>query len=191
MHIAIHTASGAVRRTLEAAALAAGHTLAACDAPNADLVLIDAIHRSTAPVPAASSCLSFTTASSDSREISCPVHPAQLIQKLRYVREVGSASFSHGWSLDATARMLVHSSGKSLSLTEKESELMAKLAGATDQRASRELLLSSIWGMSDEVDTHTLETHIYRLRGKLAELTPPIGDILTEEGSYRLVAANA
>ena len=51
--------------------------------------------------------------------------------------------------------------------------------------ASRETLLKEVWGMEADLNTHTLETHIYRLRAKLRELSG--NDIIEAfEGGYRL-----
>jgi DNA-binding response OmpR family regulator len=43
-----------------------------------------------------------------------------------------------------------------------------------------------VWGITAPIDTHTLETHIYRLRSKLATLAQPFPDIITIDGAYRL-----
>ncbi|MFN1208601.1 hypothetical protein ACKXGD_16755 [Enterococcus lactis] len=43
--------------------------------------------------------------------------------------------------------------------------------------------------MAEQAETHTLETHIYRLRAKLGAMNPPPGDLVTEDGSYRLLLA--
>ena len=67
-------------------------------------------------------------------------------------------------------RLLQEASAQALELTEKESELLQALLKAGEAGLSKEALLASIWGIEAELNTHTLETHIYRLRGKLKEL---------------------
>ncbi len=68
-------------------------------------------------------------------------------------------------------------------LTEKETDILKFLhaAGAT---VTRETLLHEVWGYNPAVTTHTLETHIYRLRKKIEEGGARI--LLTEGGGYRL-----
>jgi DNA-binding response OmpR family regulator len=75
-------------------------------------------------------------------------------------------------------------------LTEKETDILKYLAAA-DRTVPRETLLHEVWGYNPAVTTHTLETHIYRLRRKI-EKTPGKAEILvTEGGGYRLGSASA
>ena len=72
-------------------------------------------------------------------------------------------------------------------LTEKETSILKFLYFAGDQIVSRDTLLVEVWGYDSGVTTHTLETHVYRLRQKI-ELNPSEAEILvTEAGGYRLV----
>ena len=71
-------------------------------------------------------------------------------------------------------------------LTEKETMILKKLFRIWPAATSKEMLLSEVWGYQNMLATHTLETHIYRLRQKIARLTAdPIVET-TQEG-YRLV----
>tara|TARA_B100000686_G_scaffold277206_1_gene296584 strand:+ start:972 stop:1679 length:708 start_codon:yes stop_codon:yes gene_type:complete len=71
-------------------------------------------------------------------------------------------------------------------LTEKEAEILSYLCGADGKRISRVELLEKVWGYNSGVTTHTLETHLYRLRKKI-ERDPTRAEILlTEPGGYRL-----
>lgn len=74
-------------------------------------------------------------------------------------------------------------------LTEKECDILLRLREKPGAVVDRQELLDDIWGYADGVETHTLETHIYRLRQKL-ETDPASPQYLLTEGSgYRLVAA--
>lgn len=76
--------------------------------------------------------------------------------------------------------------GEAITLTEKERDLMLCLANAGGDAVARETLHRDVWGYKTELDTHTLETHIYRLRRKI-EPDPALPSIiLTEEDGYRL-----
>jgi len=75
-------------------------------------------------------------------------------------------------------------------LTEKEVALLKVLAEAPERFLSREDLLSQIWGYRADagIETHTLETHIYRLRQKIEEDPAAPKILLTSENGYRLDA---
>lgn len=86
-----------------------------------------------------------------------------------------------------SAKLLLDPRGKKIRLTEKETNILKHLhrSGTT---VARETLLHEVWGYNPAVTTHTLETHIYRLRQKI-ESNPGAAQILiTESGGYRLVA---
>ena len=57
--------------------------------------------------------------------------------------------------------------GERASLTQKEAELLAALCAESARPVSRDALLARVWGYSEEASSHTLETHLYRLRQKL------------------------
>ncbi len=60
---------------------------------------------------------------------------------------------------------------KTIDLTDKETRLLQALAEAGTQGISKDELLKKVWGFEADLNTHTLETHIYRLRAKCKELT--------------------
>ena len=62
---------------------------------------------------------------------------------------------------------LVQRNNRSLRITEKENEIFNFLVSQNDKYVSRETLLSEIWNYNKEIDTHTLETHMYSLRKKI------------------------
>jgi len=76
-------------------------------------------------------------------------------------------------------------SGKSVSLTDKEAQLVKILAVAGKAGVGKEVLLKDVWGIDQVMDTHTLETHIYRLRAKLREVGDGLSIAVTGNG-YRL-----
>jgi DNA-binding response OmpR family regulator len=82
------------------------------------------------------------------------------------------------------AKLLTQGARK-VRLTEKETDILKFLyaAGAT---VAREILLHEVWGYNPAVTTHTLETHIYRLRRKIEENPGEARILVTEEGGYRL-----
>jgi DNA-binding response OmpR family regulator len=86
-----------------------------------------------------------------------------------------------------SAKVLLDSKGKKIRLTEKETNIL-KYLHRSGETVARETLLHEVWGYNPAVTTHTLETHIYRLRQKI-ETNPGEAQILvTESGGYRLVA---
>lgn len=91
------------------------------------------------------------------------------------------------WDFAPRARVLQpREGGESVKLTDKEAALLEFLCAAPAP-ASREELLAAIWGYDARIDTHTLETHIYRLRRKVMALDPAAEDVfLTEGGGYRI-----
>jgi DNA-binding response OmpR family regulator len=104
---------------------------------------------------------------------------------------------SHGQSEDAvyrigpytfrpSAKVLLLAEGKKIRLTEKETNIL-KFLYRSGETVPRETLLHEVWGYNPAVTTHTLETHIYRLRQKI-EVNPGQARILvTESGGYRLM----
>ena len=82
---------------------------------------------------------------------------------------------------------MVDEKGAKIRLTEKETSILKYLYRSGDKVVSRELLLHEVWGYNAGVTTHTLETHIYRLRQKI-EKEPSNAELLvTETGGYKLV----
>jgi hypothetical protein len=127
-------------------------------------------------------------------EYACPVitvdHPP--VRMLSLLEEIEAAlargnemiSLPRGIVVQLRVKQLVHE-GKSAALTEKEVQLLQSLAQAGAKGVTREQLLKEVWGIDAALDTHTLETHIYRLRGKIREL---VGDdiITAQDGGYAL-----
>ncbi len=71
-------------------------------------------------------------------------------------------------------------------LTHKELKIMEFLFSSSGQRVPRTQLQKAVWGYDEELNTHTLETHIYRLRQRLKELGSDRLSIETDGDGYRL-----
>ena len=71
-------------------------------------------------------------------------------------------------------------------LTEKECSILKFLYRAGGRPVARQVLLNEVWGYNAAVTTHTLETHIYRLRQKIEQDPANASLLLTEGGGYRL-----
>ena len=92
-----------------------------------------------------------------------------------------------GFRLMLGSKTLVNQKGKAEKLTDKEADILRFMHRAGGDLVAREVLLPEIWGYNERVSTHTLETHIYRLRQKI-EQDPAHAELLvTELGGYRLV----
>ena len=77
-------------------------------------------------------------------------------------------------------KIIVNAYNKEIRLTEKETEILLFLYDSANQIVSKETLLNKVWGYSEGVTTHTLETHLYHLRKKLDDDKI----ISTEKGGY-------
>jgi DNA-binding response OmpR family regulator len=82
---------------------------------------------------------------------------------------------------------LLQVDGRKVRLTEKETNIL-KFLHASSGTVPRDILLHEVWGYSPAVATHTLETHIYRLRKKIEQDPANAQILLTEGGGYRLSA---
>ncbi len=98
------------------------------------------------------------------------------------VFQIGSYSFR------PSAKLLITSKGAKLRLTEKETAILRYLHRANEKTVSRDILLQEVWGYNPNVTTHTLETHIYRLRQKIEPDPAAAKLLITELGGYRLVS---
>src|ERR1700704_4703955 len=85
------------------------------------------------------------------------------------------------------AKMLVEKGGKKkIRLTDKEASILKYLFRAGDRPVARDVLLNEVWGYNAGVTTHTLETHIYRLRQKIEKDPASAAILITDRGGYRL-----
>ena len=113
---------------------------------------------------------------------------ARIRAQLRQHEQSEDAVFSIGhYSFRPAGKMLIDERGSKIRLTEKETSILKFLYRAGEKVVSRDVLLHEVWGYNAGVTTHTLETHIYRLRQKI-EKDPSNAELLvTETGGYKLV----
>jgi DNA-binding response OmpR family regulator len=113
---------------------------------------------------------------------------ARIRSQLRQHEHSEDAQYRIGpYVFKPSSKMLVRDDGKKVRLTEKETAIIKFLYRAGESSVSRETLLAEVWGYNAGVSTHTLETHIYRLRQK-TEREPAHAEILiTEGGGYKLI----
>ncbi|NBX66474.1 MAG: winged helix family transcriptional regulator [Proteobacteria bacterium] len=91
-----------------------------------------------------------------------------------------------GWVLDYGRLTLRDPDGQAISLTDTEARLLAMLFDAGGVELDKEALLQRVWGYRPGLDTHTLETHIYRLRQKIEPNPTSPRFLMTTEAGYRL-----
>ena len=114
---------------------------------------------------------------------------ARLRAQLRQHEQSEDAVFSIGpYTFQPSGKLLLdEGSQKKVRLTEKETSILKYLFRSGAKAVDRDTLLGEVWGYNAGVTTHTLETHVYRLRQKI-EADPSNAVILvTEPGGYRLV----
>jgi DNA-binding response OmpR family regulator len=113
---------------------------------------------------------------------------ARIRAQLRQHEQSEDAVFAIGpYTFKPASKLLVDEKDGKIRLTEKETSILKYLYRSGDKVVSRETLLHEVWGYNAGVTTHTLETHIYRLRQKI-EKDPSNAELLiTETGGYKLV----
>ena len=113
---------------------------------------------------------------------------ARIRAQLRQHEQSEDAVFTIGpFTFKPAAKQLVDEKGGKVRLTEKESSILKYLYRADEKVVSRETLLHEVWGYNAGVTTHTLETHIYRLRQKIEKDPSAATLLVTEAGGYKLV----
>jgi DNA-binding response OmpR family regulator len=107
---------------------------------------------------------------------------------LRQYETSEDAVFTIGpYTFRPSSKLLLNLNGSKVRLTEKETSILRRLYRAKQRSVTRQTLLQEVWGYNSEVTTHTLETHIYRLRQKIEKdaIVPAI--LITEVGGYKLM----
>ncbi len=124
--------------------------------------------------------------------IAKPFRPGELLARvraqLRIFDNTEDAVFAVGpYSFRPAAKLLVEAArNRKVRLTDKESAILKFLYRAGGRAVARQTLLNEVWGYNSAVTTHTLETHIYRLRQKIEPEASRPTLLLTEAGGYRL-----
>ena len=114
---------------------------------------------------------------------------ARLRAQLRQHEQSEDAVFTIGpYTFRPSAKLLIHGETKSkVRLTEKETAILKYLYRSDSGVVGRDTLLGEVWGYNAGVTTHTLETHVYRLRQKIESDPSNATLLVTESGGYRLV----
>ena len=112
---------------------------------------------------------------------------ARIRAHLRSHEQSEDAVFRIGpYEFRPAAKVLIDDKARKVRLTEKETSILKYLYRAGAKAVSREELLTEVWGYNAGVTTHTLETHIYRLRQKIEPEPGQARLLLTDAGGYRL-----
>lgn len=112
---------------------------------------------------------------------------ARIRAQLRQHEQSEDAVFQMGpYTFKPAQKMLVDAKDRKLRLTEKETNILKYLYRAGQQVVPRDVLLHEVWGYNAGVTTHTLETHIYRLRQKIEPDPSNARLLVTESGGYKL-----
>ncbi|MGK7869612.1 response regulator transcription factor [Falsiroseomonas sp. E2-1-a20] len=113
---------------------------------------------------------------------------ARLRAQLRVFDNSEDAVFSVGpYTFRPSAKLLLDAArNRKIRLTEKEAAILKYLYRAGGRPVGRQILLNEVWGYNSAVTTHTLETHIYRLRQKIEPDPTNARLLVTEGGGYRL-----
>ena len=113
---------------------------------------------------------------------------ARIRAQLRQHEQSEDAVFTVGqYTFRPSQKLLTEEDGNKVRLTEKETAIMKYLYRAEQKVISRDELLEQVWGYNSGVTTHTLETHIYRLRQKIERDPSNARLLVTEGGGYKLV----
>ena len=122
-----------------------------------------------------------------SKPFKFPVLLARIRAQLRQHEQSEDAVFQLGpYTFKPAMKMLETEDNRKIRLTEKETAILKYLYRAGDKVVGRDVLLDEVWGYNAAVATHTLETHIYRLRQKIEDDPSEARILVTEAGGYRL-----
>ena len=116
---------------------------------------------------------------------------ARIRAQLRQHEQSEDATFTIGpYSFRPAQKLMIddpEGAAKKVRLTEKETAILRYLYRADQKVVTRDVLLEEVWGYNSGVTTHTLETHIYRLRQKIEREPSNAQLLVTEGGGYKLL----
>jgi DNA-binding response OmpR family regulator len=113
---------------------------------------------------------------------------ARIRAQLRQHEQSEDATFVVGpYTFKPGQKMLIDTKGGKIRLTEKEVAIIKYLYRAGGKVITRDVLLEEVWGYNSGVTTHTLETHVYRLRQKIEQDPSNSTILVTESGGYKLI----
>jgi len=107
---------------------------------------------------------------------------AERVDKPMLPTRIGEFIFLEGESL-----LVGPDYSKKIRLTEKETAILTRLSAANGESVSRQALLEEVWGYKAGINSHTLETHIYRLRKKIEEIGSSSSFLKTSRDGYKLL----
>lgn len=122
-------------------------------------------------------------------EIAKPLRIGDLVARLhtRLKPSADAAAMIGPYAFRPAVKLLIEAgTGREVRLTEKEAAILDYLYHAGNRVSAREVLLGKVWGYRAAVATHTLETHIYRLRRKIERDPARAAILVSEPGGYRL-----
>lgn len=124
------------------------------------------------------------------RALKSPVRAEELIEHIQRIMRLHGAVPLRldiaGHTLDTRENLWIGKGESPIRLTEKEVAILCCLMKSKGSSVSRQSLLDAVWAYADGVETHTLETHIYRLRQKIEADPSAPAILLTEDNGYRL-----
>lgn len=117
-----------------------------------------------------------------------PLRLGNLLERIRRRQKSSSSIKGTGKAIKIAAQILDVENNflGTIRLTEKETAILIFLHENKNRTVARQELLDAVWGYAEGVETHTLETHIYRLRQKIEKDAANPKTLLTEENGYRL-----
>ena len=122
------------------------------------------------------------------QSLSKPIRLGGFLERVRRFSRQSGETISFGpYTLDAGSLDLHLKQGdRPVRLTDKEREILQALHAAQGSAVGRAELLETVWGYGANIETHTLETHIYRLRQKIEKDAANPQFLVTDEAGYRL-----